>query len=485
MEGGSYIQVVCNLFTRCNLHDQLLLLNELLPLLLKRDFLALVPSAVTPTILRYLTLTDIFSCLLVCKVWNKIINESNCYWTHICRVIGLSRFASLYPSPKKLALIGTKYQSLVKTLHVETRHVLLLHGSYLMVPIGCWLPNQEFFLAFSTRNVSIVEGNAKAVLCNTPVDPSYRVLWYASSPISKYVNWLGNDGTFYKWCLNNDLSTCTWTLTRLNHKIISLAEYHISCCSECSLICVSPKSSQNSSLWNIEFLYLDTHNASKAHRAVQFLPDEGLGKNPLFRLHSTVIKPVLSDPKQLHQCDQHRIFLQFGSDIAVYICGGTGVLKHMQTLHSTDDVGIQYASISGLVHKFKVSSNGEMIGITLDGFFHQWRLSNSGVFTKMSVGLKDNSNFLSNANCLAIGEIFSIIAVCNRLMVVKTETGAVLAEYGVLRGASPEFEFFPPYNQQWLNELLLSSKNFELLHLISRTGVIVQEFSTLSFTLVK
>ena len=479
MEGENRVEVICNLFSKCKFHEQQTLLNELLPLYLKRDFLALVPFAVIPIILQFITLTDIFSCLLVCKAWNTIINECIPYWKHMCRVIGMSRLIDNchYPTAKQLALTGVKYQTLVKSCCLESNPISLCYGSYLIVPIGCWLPNQELFLTFSIRNVSIVEGGAKSVLCRTAVDQSFRVLWYNSSPTSKHVSWLGNDGTFHRWCLNSDLST--WTLLQVNHKIISLAEYHINCCSDCSLVFIAPKSFQNSSLWNIELLYLDKHHAGVSQHAIQFLPNEHLRNNPLYKLHAAVLKPVSAGPKQRNKCSQHNIFLQFGSAIVVYRYGNTGVFEHLQTLSSTDD--IQCASVSG--HKFQVSSNGDMVGIVLNGRFHQWSLSNSSVFVKKTVDLVCKDFFSPNANCLAIGKILSILNLCNRLAVVVTETGAVLNEYSVARGASPTFEFLPPYDQCWLNELLLSCKKLELLHVINRAGVIVQEFSTVSFAL--
>lgn len=480
MEGENRVEVICNLFSKCNFHEQQILLNELLPLYLKRDFLTLVPFAVRPIILQFITLTDIFSCLLVCKSWNKIINQCMSYWKHMCRVIGVSKLIDdcLYPRTKQLVLTGVRYQTLVKSCWLVPNPISLCYGSYLMVPIGFWLPNQELFLTFSIRNVSIVEGGAKSVLCSTAVDPSFRVMWYTSSPASKHVSWLGNDGTFHRWCLNSDLST--WTLSQLNHKIISLSEYHINCCSDCSLVFIAPKSLQNSSLWNIELLHLDTHRASVSQHAVQFLPNEQLRNDPLYRLHAAVLKPISTGPKQLSICTEHNIFFQFGSAIVVYKYSNTGVFEHLQTLSSTDD--IQCASVSG--HKFQVSSNGKMVGIVLNGLFHHWSLSNSGVFVKKSVGLVCKDCLSPNVNCLAIGRILSIIVLCNRLAVVVTETGTVLNEYSIARGSSPTFEFLPPYDQCWLNELLFSCKKLELLHVISRAGVIVQEFSTLSFALV-
>ena len=482
MEGESCVQVICDLFSKCNLQEQQILLNELLPLFLKRDFLALVPFAVRPIILQFLTLADIFSCLLVSKAWNRTINECTSYWSRICRINGMSRFisesTSLYPLVKQLASTGVKYQSLLKSYHAEHNIALPLHGSYLMLPIGCWLPNQqEFFLALSTGNVSIMEVYAEIdvnnVLCSTAVDPSFRLLWHSSSPTLKQVTWLGNDGVFHKWSLNSDLST--WTLSHLNHRIISLADYSISCCSECSLICVATKYSQdNNSL--IQLLYWDTQSASVAQHSIQFLPDERLRNDPLFRLYAANIKPISTEPKPNRKCTQHYIFFQFGSTIAVYKCDDTIVLK--QILSSADD--IQTASVLGLSHKFQVSSNGEMIGIILNGLFHQWSLSNSGVFIKKSVDITHIGSFSANANCLAIGRMFSIIAGSNKLVVVVTETGAVLIDYHISR--SHGFVLLPPYNQLWLNDLLLLTKKFELSHVMSVTGIAMP---TMSLTLTK
>ncbi|XP_077990587.1 F-box/WD repeat-containing protein 2-like [Glandiceps talaboti] len=90
----------CNLndTQRCTVLDQVIAtsgatqlthLSTKLESLLKRDFLRLLPLELAFYLLTWLDPTTLFTCCLVCKHWNKVINECAQSWINGCHQLGL------------------------------------------------------------------------------------------------------------------------------------------------------------------------------------------------------------------------------------------------------------------------------------------------------------------------------------------------------------------------------------------------------------
>ena len=70
-------------------HQEKYHLQTVLPELLFRDFITLLPNEILEKVLNFLTLQDLLNCCLVSKGWNKHLSTLDFIWKHQAFTLGM------------------------------------------------------------------------------------------------------------------------------------------------------------------------------------------------------------------------------------------------------------------------------------------------------------------------------------------------------------------------------------------------------------
>ena len=474
LSGSRLTDAVCKLYSLCSHTQQVVLMNELLPLYLKRDFISLLPPEIVVKILSYLEAGDIFRCLLVSRGWNKVITDSEPFWKYYTRLMGvpgemMSAERHRYSSYKAFALAVLRVRNAIRKGKPTYRHypdktgkppkatltcrpakpitngLFISHEVYAGCDIGTYI--------LSLRAVDRV--NDLVELTAVTVSHLFVIIWSQSSP--NYILIHGSDGSWIQSRILSrdgfDVRNSTW-----NDRVYSGAYYELGCCPDCCLLGIVSKVARENELWDllVTRLVTDTDEPEKLHTTFSFLPFKPSHRNVFFQIHKLAILPDSSQRDVEGFCTKHKLLLQFGAcicifslDIQVEADGMANVIvENLCNLCPFDDLSY-YSTPSILGHHFCLSTNNKFAAYFVDGSFYSWNLET----LKLYGFRKKGYDFPKNADCIAVGSLFSIMYTTGirGLRVISTVNGETLLVHRIdYTGDNP---VHGPKDQRWLSDL--------------------------------
>lgn len=485
MDEFQLANVVCELFSRCSHRQQVQLMDDRLPLFLKRDFLTLLPPELVLKILKFLDTGDVFKCLLVCHNWNRVITNSEPFWRYYAMVIGgspsvLSTEIDNFPSYKSLTLALLRVQSTIRHATPSFLHYLDKTGKPPKATLTCrpakpiW---NGLFIGheiYASSDVGTYVLSIRATdrmdnlveLTAVTVSHLFVIIWSQSS--HRHVLIHGSDGSWIQTRIMSregfDVSSTTWS-----DRVYTGAYYELGCCPECCLLGIVNKVARDNNLWDliVSRLVIGYKEPQKVHATFPFSPFESCHSNFFFQIHKLAIISESSDHDRDGFCNKHKLLLQFGACICIFSLenkleedsGGIEnvILQNLANLCPFDDHSY-YSTPSILGHEFCLSSDSKLAAYFVDGSFFAWDLEACKLYGFRRKG----HQFKANADCIAVGFLFSIMYArgIHVLRVISTVTGdTLLYHYLENPGDNP---VYGPKDQQWLSDLYDPGKNWSL-----------------------
>ena len=474
---------VCELFSRCSHRQQVHLMEDRLPLFLKRDFLTLLPPELVLKILTFLETGNVFKCLLVCRSWNRVITNCEPFWRYYAKLVGaspsvLSTELDNFPSYKSLTLALLRVRNTIRHakpifLHYPDKTgkppkatltcrpakpiwngLFIGHEVYASSDVGTYMLSMRA----TDRVDHLVE------LTAVTVSHLFVIIWSQSS--RRHVLIHGSDGSWIQTRILSregfDVCNTTWS-----DCVYTGAYYELGCCPDCCLLGIVNKVARDSNLWDliVNRLVIGHEEPQKVHTTFQFSPFESYHSNVFFQIHKLAILSDSSDHDRDGFCTKHKVLLQFGACICIFSLeselgqGGMEnvILQNIANLCPFNDHSC-YSTPSILGHEFCLSSDGKLAAYFVDGSFFAWDLDTWKLYGFKRKGY----HFPASADCIAVGSLFSIMYArrIHLLRVISTVTGDTLLFHRI--DNSGDNPVFGPKDQQWLSDLCAPGKNWSL-----------------------
>lgn len=469
------MDIVCDIFSHCSHTEQVTLLEERLPLYLKRDFVSILPPEIVIKILSYLETGDIFRCLLVSRNWNRVITDCEPFWKYHTRTIGVSPLVMAteihkYDSYKDFALAVMRARGAIRrgkptyqfysdktgkppnaTLTCRpakpiTNGVFIAHEVYSGSDFG------TYYLSVRIQN----EVQDLVELTAVRVSHLFVIIWCFSS--LKHMVIHGSNGT---WIQTEVIS---WETHKLYNntwydRVYSGAYHELTCCPECSLVGIIAKVPREQKIWDILLnrLVVGYDEPEKVYGSFSFLPLDPKESSVFFQIHKIAMIPDLSDTEKDvdNFCRRHKLLIQFGACICVfsldveYKAGKESlIIENICNLCPFNDHSF-YTTPSILGHQFSLSSDHKLAAYFVDGSFFAWNVETMEMYGCRKKGFQ----FPTNADCIAVGYLFSIMYTSGirGLRVISTVNGESLLFHRIdYTGDNP---VHAPIDQTWLNNL--------------------------------
>ena len=465
MDSPSRVKLLCTLFSQCSHHEQVMIL-ERIPACFKRDYLSLLPPELVVKVLCFLGADDIFSCMLVCRHWCRVVSECDPYWTSLCKKIGVSEYMlreerPKYGSLKALALTALRYQNRIKLSQPACKefqtdsksvgsvdmHTLQLRPAK-PISNGVFI-QQEFRGGKCVLSIrGLTASGILAELASATVSHAFFIIWSSSS--SKYVLVYSSTGEWVRISVSSVTESPFYLWEQYGGDIYSLPYYDIASCPECSLVAVISKAPSHNGFWDLVILKLRTGESAVEKQVCTFFfqPDKDLQGNVFFCPQKIALLPS-PDTKQGDFCCSHTVLMKLGGyivtcNLELFDSGNCAVSNPTQTLRSHSNPSLN-ATPSILGETFCLSCDRKLLGYVTGDTFCLWNLD---TYTEMRCKL--NGLKLSNkVECKAVGHLFSIICTSNTICVISSFTGNVLVAYAIRDSTQ---QIFAPVHQDWLNK---------------------------------
>ena len=477
------VEAVCKLFSRCSHRQQVQLMDNRLPIFLKRDFLTLLPPELVIRILSFLEEGDIFKCLLVSRNWNIVITNCEPFWKYYTKRLGVSPLVMSaeirnYTSYKALALAMLRLKNVIHHAKPVLLDYLDKTGKPPKATLTCrpakpvWNGLFIGHEVYASCDVGTYVLSIRAIdqkenlveLTAVTVSHLFVIIWSQSS--LKHILIHGSDGSWIQTRIFHregfDVCNTMWT-----DSVYSGAYYEMGCCPDCCLVGIVSKALQEQELWSLLMnrLVVGYEKPWKLHNMFSFMPFESCYRNVFFQIHKLVVLSNSSDCDKDGFCTEHKLLLQFGACICMFsleietMQDGTEnmIVQNLYNLCPFNDHSY-YTTPSILGHEFCLSEDGKLAAYFVDGSFFTWNLDTCKLY-----GFKrDGYQFPANADCIAVGSLFSIMYTngMHGLRVVSTVTGDTLLFHRIdYPGDNP---VHGPKDQQWLNSLHGNQKRLSL-----------------------
>lgn len=483
VEDIQLVDAVCELFSRCSHRQQVELVEDRLPMFLKRDFVSLLPPEMVVKILSFLEAGDIFKCLLVSRGWNKVITNCEPFWKYYAKLMGVSRCVMAaelgkYSSYKAFSLAVLRVRNTIRQAKPTFQHypdktgkppkatltcrpakvisngLFIGHEVYASCDVGTYI--------LSIRAIDRV--NDLVELTAVTVSHLFVIIWSQSSP--KYILIHGSDGSWIQTRITSregfDVRNRTW-----NDRVYSGAYYELGCCPDCCLLGIVSKVARDKKLWDllVSRLVIGCDEPEKLHTAFPFLPFESYYNNVFFQIHKLVMLSNSSDCDVNGFCTKHKLLLQFGACICIFSLdiqvGENGmenvIIQNLCNLCPFNDHSY-FSTPSILGHEFCLSTNNKLAAYFVDGSFFAWNLETLELYGFRKKGFQ----FPTNADCIAVGSLFSIMYTSGirGLRVISTVNGESLLFHRIdYTGDNP---VHGPKDQRWLNDLNTPGKSWSV-----------------------
>ena len=483
LEESQLVEAVCELFSRCSHRQQVLLMDDRLPIFLKRDFVSLLPPEIVVIILGYLEPRDIFRCLLVSRSWNKVITECEPFWKYYTKLMGISQsFMSAefnkHTSYKALALAVLRVRSAISHAKPIYQHYPDKTGKPPKATLTCRpakpISNGLFIghEVYASSDVGTYVLSIRAIdrvndlveLAAVTVSHLFVIIWSQSS--SSYVLIHGSDGSWIQTRILSregfDVHNNIW-----NDHVYSGAYYELGCCPDCCLLGIVSKVARDDNLWEllVSRLVVGCQEPEKLHATFSFMPFESYYNDVFFQIHKLAMLSDSSDRDADGFCTKHKLLLQFGACICIFSMDihmeedgmENIVIENLHNLCPFDDTSY-YTTPSILGHEFCLSADNKLAAYFVDGSFFAWNLETFELYGFRKKGYE----FPNNADCIAVGSLFAIMYTngIRGLRVISTVNGESLLFYRInYTGDNP---VHGPKDQQWLSNLSTTGKNMSL-----------------------
>lgn len=457
-----------------------MLIEERLPLYLKRDFVSLLPPEIVIKILSYLGTGDIFGCLLVSRNWNRVITDCEPFWKYHSRTIGVSPLVLAtridnYDTYKDFVLAVMRargavrrgkptYQLYLDRTSKQPNATLtcrpakpIINDMFIGHEVYAGSNFGTYFLSIRIHNEvqEIVE------LTSVPVSHLFVIIWCFSS--YRHVVIHGSNGTWIQTEIVSKEMHKVYNNTWYD-RVYSGAYHELACCPDCALVGIVAKVPREKRIWDflLNRLVFGYDEPEKVYGSFSFLPMDPKENSVFFQIHKLAMLPVLTDGSDSDRdvdgfCRRHKLFIQFGACICIFSLDvrydrrtrlESLEIEHICSLCPFDDHSF-YTTPSILGHQFSMSSDYKLAAYFVDGSFFAWNLETHEMYGCRKKGFQ----FPTNADCIAVGYLFSIMYTSGirGLRVISTVNGESLLFHRIeYTGDNP---VHAPIDQTWLNEL--------------------------------
>ncbi len=220
----------------------------------KVDIISTLPPELVLIIISHLILSDVTSCLLVCRKWYTVIANLGPYWQNIAsNILGLHsdvvlKYAPFYATRRDFYMAANRHRTTVKssklsceTIPLDQRtlegevytHCLYTSGNMVVRTQRIYGEGNVLLLERLQNSSLLSHGDAP---CN--LEPVHSFLLHPISKLAwaytngKYLFWVTRSGLWHGYDLKEDLKVFCWKkrLLREGHGVTT------TCCNECFLV---------------------------------------------------------------------------------------------------------------------------------------------------------------------------------------------------------------------------------------------------------
>ena len=445
---------------------------------IKVDFVISLPLEILIEILTSLTITDVFSCMGVCKEWYVKIKSITTYWKVAAKSLGLSLYVvqqSKGTSPDYYSLVLNAWKSR-QCISSSSPEVVFSSSRYPHhIYFQCNYSRYgtlvgtlyEDFSPEATVVYKIQPGSKKLVKKNQFEPVSYtplgRICW--SNVYCDYLLTASACGRWQGFNLATNSKLLDWKGPELYDQDIL-----IGCCQQCYLVVVAKLVSKRQpmeSLWEVDVINL------------------GRGYSNPTIFHCNLVTPSYISPSTINYgcrnleiiskirsqdkggfCNRHLLLLQWADMVSVHEVIYWNQINEtpMKVFCSNlDDVNKEMLQLEKHSNTpFCLSSDDMLLGFLFTSKLHVWNLCTLQQESCINVQQQKDS---AQVCLLALGHIYSLIgyeSIEGRLKVISTYTGqCVFATHGfsgILGGPKSTIGTPPPYfiflgvvDEHWLS----------------------------------
>ena len=476
IEEHQLVDAVCELFSRCSHRQQLELLQDRLPRFLRRDFVSLLPPELVSHLLRFLTVRDVFRCLLVSRSWNRTITNSHSFWKNYT-ITSLGVPQSLLPgllerhvSYKSAAVAVLQTRNWISSGRAVFQHYPNNTGKPPKATLTCRpaLPSwnglfvgHEVYAGSDggTYRLSIRaldHSNSLVELTSIRVSQHFAITWCCSSPRHVLVH--GSEGSWVQTRIISretcDVRSNTWR----GESVYNRSYYELGCCPECCLVVIARRAAREESWWDLLVTRLveGREEDQKLRTSFQFLPFDSHHNSVFFRIHKLVVRSYSCEPDREGFCSKHKLLIQFGATICIFSLHTTEsedddreivVVQNLSKLCPFEDHTYYYTP-SVLGHQFCLSSDDRFAAYLVGEDIFTWDLSSLELCQ-----LNRRSLLPTNSDIVAVGGLYSVVYTSRMqtVRVVSTVSGETLFNHRIsYMGDNP---MYGPPDQFWLNDV--------------------------------
>ena len=480
------VHSLLSMFKLCAYQQQLEFI-EALQDLIHKDFITLLPSAITDRILAYLDVEDAVSCLSVCNSWNKVIGSSSSFWEEQARKLGLSDAFT------RQKLAGTECKGLNELCRSAVNHQKYMKSivprsivlaktpagdgySYVYAGHGIALRYQE---QNKNARVSIERLGTPPSRSSTQIASfskasfTSRIKWASAS--KNYVLWKQIDGKWNGYQTNGR----TLELEQWDDEPMSPGFHSITFCYKCRLLALMSEAEDDCEVWDLQVIKL-MKGKSSLRKMVYPIPLEEVQnmweKKRHFGGGKVILFPESSEVDKMGFCKSHRVLVQINSKMAVHRLEPISENEQALVVHhllpdarlskpitvlapNTSDQPLSLVQFPGNrgCPSFCISVNHELIALMHECYLYVWNVLN---YEEDSYVDLIDLHLPSDTKCVAVGSVYAVLASdsCGTCAVVVYRTGQVLLRGGLDGEAynpdihrSNRFCFYEPLEQDWLS----------------------------------
>ena len=463
------MELVCSVLAHFSLRDMLSVLGEISSLLLKRDFLALLPPELVACVLTCLPPEEALRCVRVSRQWRAAVLQCGSYWKGVCARLGIPpaptlswselarggmrlrrrvRLGSLYLDD---AYTFTERHCNVVTAEPDSAGVVVTHsgsdslttrkrGHFLSIhSLSTSTPLKVTLKDGSPRQPDMVEE------AHVGVSRFFRLHWcYASQ---RYVKLYGSNGECFLHTRQDEGGPATreWT-----GPIVSPSLFECGSCPSCPLMVLAgkaPRVDSASGVWSLQLLRpwpAPSTAVDKFDCHFDFVPDEALIVNAFCRVRKLALLPNRC-LGEIPFCSSHRILVQIGHCVVVLgiesDCGcGFSAPQQLVILSTISDP--IHSAISATSSSFQLSSDNALLGIVIDSHLCCWELDS------FRLTISRDPLPRTMVILMVLGRHLSVLSGGGDLRVFSTATGeSLFSEW--LFGLDVT-SMFGPINPAWL-----------------------------------
>ena len=466
------------------------------------NFFTALPPEMVLSILLWLDLSDVLSCMSVCRAWLHTLSSMEPYWLRACEKIGLSR--------RVLDQLLVVHRTCRAVLFACLRHRRTVTGSS---PRPVQLQNTSFPSNMSYTNQyskgqclvgtlrkdfkpyrvvvhSLGEQEMPITFSRGPTYPCIsqnRIVWAYLHHDQFLISATGSGiWSVYDLKRNRGPLLVQWNMASLIYD----PGIRMACCSKCGLICTAElfAAYNKDPFWDLkitEMNYTLTHapSNSRSRKEGCTLPLPKLVRFTLYptefeldRSHLGEKKVALlcrsTDANQGGVCMLHLLLVQWGNTITGYklyyksreseLLLSPVLTRHYHVPCQNYNVAMR---LSGLNTEFTLSSDHSLIGVIFQCCLVTWEIDSASASSPSFPPASSADIVIQNyrhevVRLLALGHVYSIVGLefSASFLVVYTRTGQPLLEFADFainhhRMMLPFFSFISSVEDDWLSDV--------------------------------